>query len=219
MDSDLKKQIEALRSEAEEQERKGKLDRAAEIRSGELPKLEAQLRQLVAAQDNLPPMPGGIEVRIRGLMMDPATSMPIVVLKDIASETVMPIWVGIFEANAIAIEIEKVSAPRPMTHDLTRNLIRHLNARLEKVVISELKDDTFFAVLWLRQGDEPLAIDARPSDAIALALRADCPIYVAEEVMQTAKLNTSGPPEGPTAEQLRGWLEGLNDEDLGRYKM
>jgi len=219
MDSDLKKQIEALRSEAEEQERKGKLDRAAEIRSGELPKLEAQLRQLVAAQHNVPPMAGGIEVRIRGLMMDPATSMPIVVLKDIASETVMPIWVGIFEANAIAIEIEKVSAPRPMTHDLTKNLIRHLNARLEKVVISELKDDTFFAVLWLRQGDEPLAIDARPSDAIALALRADCPIYVAEEVMQTAKLNTSGPPEGPTAEQLRGWLEGLNDEDLGRYKM
>jgi bifunctional DNase/RNase len=160
-----------------------------------------------------------IEVRIRGLMMDPATNMPIVVLKDIASETVMPIWVGIFEANAIAIEIEKVAAPRPMTHDLTRNLIRHLNARLERVVITELKDDTFMAVLFLRQGKEPLTIDARPSDAIALAMRADCPIYVAEHVMQTAKLNTSGPPEGPTAEQLRGWLEGLNDEDLGRYKM
>ena len=160
-----------------------------------------------------------IEVRIRGLMMDPATNMPIVVLKDVASETVMPIWVGIFEANAIAIEIEKVAAPRPMTHDLARNLIRHLNAQLERVVITELKDDTFLAVLWLRQGNEPLTIDARPSDAIALALRADCPIYVSEQVMQPAKLNTSGPPEGPTAEQLRGWLEGLNDEDLGRYKM
>ena len=160
-----------------------------------------------------------IEVRIRGLMMDPSTSMPIVVLKDIASETVMPIWVGIFEANAIALEIEKVAAPRPMTHDLTRNLIHHLNATLERVVISELKDDTFFAILWLRQGDEPLALDARPSDALALALRADCPIYVTEEVMQLARLNTSGPAEGPTAEQLRGWLEGLNDEDLGRYKM
>jgi hypothetical protein len=160
-----------------------------------------------------------IEVRIRGLMMDPATSMPIVVLKDIASETVMPIWVGIFEANAIALEIEKVAAPRPMTHDLTRNLIRHLNATLERVVISELKDDTFFAVLWLRQGDERVALDARPSDALALALRADCPIYVTEQVMQLARLNTSGPAEGPTAEQLRGWLEGLNDEDLGRYKM
>ena len=160
-----------------------------------------------------------IEVRIRGLMMDPATNMPIVVLKDVASETVMPIWVGLFEANAIAIEIEKIAAPRPMTHDLARNLIQHLNAQLERVVITELRDDTFLAVLWLRQGDEPLTIDARPSDAIALALRADCPIYVSEHVMQTAKLNTSGPPEGPTAEQLRGWLEGLNDEDLGRYKM
>ena len=160
-----------------------------------------------------------VEVRIRGLTLDPATSMPIIVLKDVASETVMPIWVGIFEANAIAIEIEKVAVPRPMTHDLTRNLIRHLNARLERIVISELNDDTFFATLWLTQGDEPLAIDARPSDAIALALRADCPIYVTEEVMQAAKLNTTGPAEGQAAEQLRGWLEGLNDEDLGRYKM
>ena len=160
-----------------------------------------------------------IEVRIRGLMMDPASNMPIIVLKDISSETVMPIWVGIFEANAIAIEIEKMAAPRPMTHDLTRNLIRHLNAQLERVVITEIKDETFFAVLWLKQGEDSLAIDARPSDAIALALRADCPIFVDERVMQTAKLNTTGPPEGPTAEQLRGWLEGLNDEDLGRYKM
>ena len=160
-----------------------------------------------------------IEVRIRGLMMDPSTSMPIVVLKDVASETVMPIWLGIFEANSIALEIEKVAAPRPMTHDLTRNLIRNLNARLERVVISELKDDTFYATLWLQQGDEPLVLDARPSDALALALRADCPIYVTDEVMQKAKLNTTGQAEGPTAEQLRGWLEGLNDEDLGRYKM
>jgi bifunctional DNase/RNase len=160
-----------------------------------------------------------IEVRIRGLMMDPATNMPIVVLKDVASDTVMPIWVGIFEANAIAIEIEKMSAPRPMTHDLMRDLIGHLNARLERIVITEIKDDTFHAVLWLRQGDDPVTIDARPSDAIALALRSDCPIFVSESVLQTAKLNTAGPPEGPSAEQLRTWLEGLNDEDLGRYKM
>src|SRR3974377_878719 len=104
-----------------------------------------------------------IEVRIRGLMMDPATNMPIVVLKDVGSDTVMPIWVGIFEANAIAIEIEKVSAPRPMTHDLTRNLMRHMNSQLERVVITELRDDTFFDVLWLRQGEEMIALDARPS--------------------------------------------------------
>ena len=160
-----------------------------------------------------------IEVRIRGLMMDPATNMPIVVLKDVGSDTVMPIWVGIFEANAIAIEIEKVAAPRPMTHDLTRNLMRHMNGELEKIVITELRDDTFFAMLWLRQDGELMTIDARPSDAIALALRADCPIFVSEQVMQSAKLNMTGPPEGPTAEELRGWLEGLNDEDLGRYKM
>jgi bifunctional DNase/RNase len=160
-----------------------------------------------------------IEVRIRGLMMDPSTNMPIVVLKDVSSDTVMPIWVGIFEANAIAIEIEKLSAPRPMTHDLMRNLIGYMNCTLERVVITEIKDDTFHAVLWLQQDGEAITVDARPSDAIALALRADCPIFVSDQVLQTAKLNTSGPPEGPTAEQLRAWLEGLNDEDLGRYKM
>jgi bifunctional DNase/RNase len=160
-----------------------------------------------------------IEVRIRGLMMDPSTNMPIVVLKDVGSDTVMPIWVGIFEANAIAIEIEKVAAPRPMTHDLTRNLMRHMNSQLERVVITELRDDTFFAVLWVRHDGELMTVDARPSDAIALALRSDCPIYVSEQVLQSAKLNMSGPPEGPTADELRGWLEGLNDEDLGRYKM
>ena len=160
-----------------------------------------------------------IEVRIRGLMMDPATNMPIIVLKDVASETVMPIWVGFFEVKAISDEIEKFAAPRPMTHDLARNIIHNLNAQLDRVVITELKDDTFLAVLRLRQNGEAITIDARPSDAIALALRADCPIYVTEQVLQSAKLNTSGPPDGPTAEQLRGWLEGLNDEDLGRYKM
>jgi len=219
MESDLKKRIEALRMEAEEQTRKGQLDRAAQIQFGELPRLEEELKRMTDTQNGTHKASEIIEVRIRGLMMDPSTSMPIVVLKDVASETVMPIWVGIFEANSIALEIEKVAAPRPMTHDLTRNLIRNLNARLERVVISELKDDTFYATLWLQQGDEPLVLDARPSDALALALRADCPIYVTDEVMQKAKLNTTGQAEGPTAEQLRGWLEGLNDEDLGRYKM
>ena len=160
-----------------------------------------------------------VEVRIRGLMMDPSTNMPIIMLKDVGSDSVIPIWVGIFEANSIAMEIEKVALPRPTTHDLTRNLIHHLNGHLEKVVITEIKDETFHAVLWLRQGNEPVMVDARPSDAIALAMRADCPIFVAEEVMQSAKLNTSGPSDGPSADQLRGWLEGLNDEDLGRYKM
>lgn len=160
-----------------------------------------------------------IEVRIRGLMMDPATNLPIVILKDTASDAVMPIWVGIFEANAIAVEIEKLSAPRPMTHDLTRNLIHNLNGELERVVITELKDDTFFAVLRLRQGGEPVLVDARPSDAIALALRFDCPIYVAQEVLELARVTSSSTGDSQGSEQLRGWLEGLNDEDLGRYKM
>ena len=219
MESDLKKRIEALRMEAEEQTRKGQLDRAAQIQFGELPRLEEELKKMTDTQNGTLKANDIIEVRIRGLMMDPSTSMPIVVLKDVASDTVMPIWVGIFEANAIALEIEKVAAPRPMTHDLTRNLIRNMNARLDRVVISELKDDTFFATLWLQQGDDPMVLDARPSDALALALRADCPIYVTEDVMQRAKLSTTGQAEGPTAEQLRGWLEGLNDDDLGRYKM
>jgi hypothetical protein len=106
-----------------------------------------------------------------------------------------------------------------MTHDLTRNLMLHLNAELERIVITEIKDETFYAVLWLRQGGEQIAVDARPSDAIALALRADCPIFVAEHVMASAKLNPNSAAEGPTAEQLRNWLEGLNNEDLGPYKM
>jgi uncharacterized protein len=160
-----------------------------------------------------------IEVRIRGFMMDPATNMPIIVLKDVDSDAVMPIWVGFFEAKAISDEIDKSSAGRPMTHDLTRNLIRHLNGRLEHVVITELRNETFYASLCVIQDGEPIAIDARPSDAIALALRADCPIFVSEQVLQTAKLQTTGGAEGPTADQLRGWLEGLNDEDMGRYKM
>ena len=160
-----------------------------------------------------------VEVRIRGLMMDPATNMPIIILKDAGSDAVMPIWVGMFEANAIAIEIEKLAAPRPMTHDLTQNLIHHLNGELESVVITEIRDETFLALLRLRQGGEAVLVDARPSDAIALALRFDCPIYVAEEVMQLARLSTTGLTDGPAVEHLRGWLEGLNDEDLGRYKM
>jgi uncharacterized protein len=159
-----------------------------------------------------------VEVRIRGLMMDPATNAPIIILKDPASDAVMPIWVGLFEANAIALELEKQSAPRPMTHDLTRNLVHHLNGELERVVITEIREDTFFAVLWLRQGEEAVMVDARPSDAIALALRFDCPIYVAEQVLQSARVGPAT-TEGQTSEQLRGWLEGLNDEDLGRYKM
>ncbi len=158
-----------------------------------------------------------VEMKIRGLVMDPNSNMPIVILKDLESETVLPIWVGLFEANAIALEIEKTSTPRPMTHDLARNLIQGLNASVEKVVVTDLRNDTFYAVIWMRQANEFVTIDARPSDAIAIALRCDCPIYVSEEVLRVAKLAPSTADTSP--EELRRWLEGLNDEDLGRYKM
>ena len=158
-----------------------------------------------------------VEMKIRGLVMDPSTSMPIVILKDLVSDIVLPIWVGLYEANAIALEIEKTTTPRPMTHDLARNLINGLNASVEKVVVNELRNDTFYAVIWLRQDGETVTLDARPSDAIALALRCDCPIFVSEDVLRVAKLAPAATDTTP--EELRRWLEGLNDEDLGRYKM
>lgn len=165
-----------------------------------------------------PKASGEVEVRVRGLMMDPVTSMPMIVLKDIAGDGVLPIWVGIFEANAIALEIEKTTTPRPMTHDLLRNVLRGFDARVTRVVVSELRDDTFYAVIWLERGGETMTIDARPSDALALAMRADCPIYVSSAVMENARLNANGNPAANSGE-LRRWLEGLNDDDLGKYKM
>ncbi len=159
-----------------------------------------------------------VEMKIRGLMMDPMTNMPIVVLKDLAGEAVLPIWVGIYEANAIALEIEKVTTPRPMTHDLIKVLLTGLDTSIKKVVVSELKDDTFYALIWLERNGELISVDSRPSDALALALRHDCPIYVEDRVLQTSK-NSTTVSEKVNNEELRKWLENLNDEDMGRYKM
>jgi len=159
-----------------------------------------------------------VEMKIRGLTMDPVTQMPIVVLKDVNGNTLLPIWVGIFEANAIALEIEKVSTPRPMTHDLLKTVLLGLEAAVKKVVVSDLKDDTFYALIWLERAGEMISIDSRPSDALALALRLDCPIYVEDTVLKTSKL-TNTVNEKVQSDELRKWLEGLNDEDLGRYKM
>jgi len=159
-----------------------------------------------------------IEMKIRGLMMDPVTQMPIVVLKEASSDTVLPIWVGVYEANAIALEIEKVNPPRPMTHDLLKNLLVGLETQVHKVVVTELKEDTFYAVIWLQRNGQIISIDSRPSDALALALRMDCPIFVDEEVLKNSKL-VANMSDRVTSEELRKWLEGLNDEDLGRYKM
>jgi bifunctional DNase/RNase len=164
------------------------------------------------------PVPEEVEMQIRGLMMDPVTNMPIVILKDIGSEMVLPIWVGIFEANAIALELEKTATPRPMTHDLLQNITRGLNAQVQKVVVSELRDDTFFAVIWMDHAGEAVAMDARPSDAIALALRWDCPIYVNRSVLEQSRQSATGAPT-VNADEMRRWLENLNDDEMGRYKM
>ena len=127
-------------------------------------------------------------MRIRGLMMDPVTNMPIVVLKENGGEAVLPIWVGLYEANAIALEIEKIAPPRPMTHDLLRNLIVELGVRVERVVVTSLRDNTFFAVIEMRNSEgDRMVLDSRPSDAIALALRADCPIYIDMEVIKASR--------------------------------
>jgi len=159
-----------------------------------------------------------IEMKIRGLMMDPVTSMPIVILKD-GGSNVLPIWVGVYEANAIALEIEKVSTPRPMTHDLIRNLLIGFGAGIKKVVVNELKDDTFFAVIWVDRDGELMSVDSRPSDALALALRLDCPIFVDESVLRSAKTASAMSDKLNTNAELRKYLESLGDEDLGRYKM
>jgi hypothetical protein len=159
-----------------------------------------------------------VEMTIRGLLMDPVTNSPIVILKDVGSDTVLPIWVGVYEANAIALEIEKVATPRPMTHDLIKNVLTGLDTQVHKVVVTELREDTFYAVIWLERGGEVISVDARPSDALALALRVDCPIFVDDLVLKSSKL-AANMSDKATSEELRKWLDGLNDEDLGKYKM
>jgi bifunctional DNase/RNase len=159
-----------------------------------------------------------VEMRIRGLMMDPVTNMPIVVLKDVEGDSVLPIWVGVYEANAIALEIEKVTTPRPMTHDLLKNMLTGFGANVSKVVVTELKDDTFYAVIWAERDGKVISIDSRPSDALALALRVDCPIYVDNEVLRVSKV-ASAASERISSDDLKKWLEGLSDEETGGYKM
>jgi bifunctional DNase/RNase len=158
------------------------------------------------------------EVKVRALMMDPVTNMPVVVLKAVQGAGTLPIWVGIYEANAIALEIEKVQTPRPMTHDLLKNVLLGLDVHVQKVVVSELKDDTFYALIWMERAGQMMSMDSRPSDALALALRLDCPIYVEEKVFKSSQ-NSGAGTEKTTNEELKRWLQNLNDEDLGPYKM
>ena len=159
-----------------------------------------------------------IEMKIRGLMMDPVTNVPIVILKGVERDALLPIWVGVYEANAIALEIEKVATPRPMTHDLLKNVLHGLSWSVSKVVVSQLIDDTFYAIIWLEREGILISVDSRPSDALALALRTDSPIYVEEEVIKSSKA-ASASQEKDSSQELKRWLENLNDEDLGKYKM
>ena len=159
-----------------------------------------------------------IEMTIKGLMIDPITNMPIIILRDQEGQRLLPIWVGVFEANAIALQIENVQTPRPMTHDLLKSMIDHLEAHVDRIVVCALKENTFYATIHITVGDQALAVDARPSDAIALALRTQSPIFVEEAVIQNARSVESG-KESMDLGRLQKWLEGLSDEELGKYKM
>ena len=159
-----------------------------------------------------------VPMSIKGLMLDPVSNSPIVVLKDDQEKFFLPIWVGIFEANAIALQLENITTPRPMTHDLLRNMISELNAQVIRIVINDLRDSTFFAQIRLNTNGKTLELDARPSDAIALALRTEAPIFVAQSVLDQAQ--TISPDAGDEQDdKLKKWFEGLGPDDLGKYKM
>jgi uncharacterized protein len=159
-----------------------------------------------------------IEMSIKGLMVDPITNMPIIILRDADGQRVLPIWVGIFEANAIALQMENITTPRPMTHDLLRNVIEDLAGHITKIVVSDLRDNTFYALIYVDTASDTVAIDARPSDAIALALRAQAPIFVEEAVIDNAK-GVDFSTDKADSERLQKWLESLDPEELGKYKM
>jgi uncharacterized protein len=167
-----------------------------------------------------------IEMKIRGLMIDPTANTPIVILKDVNSDTMLPIWVGAYEANAIALEIEKIAPQRPMTHDLLKNVINQMGASVQRIVVTDLIDNTFYAVIELVMGEKTIFLDSRPSDAIALALRTDCPIYVNEEVIKNSR-NTviekatasEAEMEGEEEDEVVEWPDEIDDSDVNKYKM
>ena len=158
-----------------------------------------------------------IRMTVRGIALDPITNMPIIILKDTEEKKALPIWVGIFEANAIALELEKTSTPRPMTHDLIKNILDGLGIGVRQIVVNDLKDNTFFAVIELNANGQVVNIDSRPSDAIALALRMNAPIFVAEKVVAQAK-STEVAEEREENDQWKEWLDGIKPEDFGKYK-
>lgn len=159
-----------------------------------------------------------IKMTVRGIALDPITNMPIVILKDPEESRALPIWVGIFEANAIALELEKVSTPRPMTHDLLKNILDGLGITVQQITVNDLKENTFYATIDLNYNGSVISIDSRPSDAIALALRTNAPIFVAENVVAQAK-NIEVSEEKEETDKWKEWLENLKPEDFGKYKM
>jgi uncharacterized protein len=162
-----------------------------------------------------------VEMKVRGLALDPMSNMPIIILRDEEDKRSLPIWVGIFEANAIALELEKIATPRPMTHDLIKNILEAIDARVQKVVVTDLRDNTFFAVLHLLVGEREYTVDSRPSDAIALALRVAAPIYVDEDVVRRAKTldvsKEAEPVKADDPERLREWLQNIKPEDFEKF--
>lgn len=159
-----------------------------------------------------------IRMEVKALIVDPIANMPVVILRDSEEKNFLPIWVGVFEANAIALQMEGISTPRPMTHDLLRNLIAKIEADVVSVVINGLRENTFYAEIHLRIGGKDLSLDSRPSDAIALALRASAPVFVEETVLEKSRQHDSA-DEVQSAERLRKWLEEVDPESLGKYKM
>jgi uncharacterized protein len=159
-----------------------------------------------------------VKMMVRGLALDPITNMPIIILKDVEDRKALPIWVGIFEANAIALELEKIATPRPMTHDLIKNILDRLGAVVQQVTINDLRDNTFYAILEISINGNRISIDSRPSDAIAIALRVSAPIFVDEGVIVKAK-NIDVSDEKEENDRWRDWLENLKPEDFGKYRM
>src|SRR5512140_299158 len=157
-------------------------------------------------------------MEVKALILDPIANMPVVILRDEDGGNFLPIWVGVFEANAIALQMEGVATPRPMTHDLLKNLLVKMDADVVKVVINNLLENTFYAEIHLKVDGKVLTLDSRPSDAIALALRASAPVFVEEEVLAKSRANDD-PSEAQNSERLRKWLEEADPESLGKYPM
>jgi bifunctional DNase/RNase len=159
---------------------------------------------------------------ISGLTMDPVTNSPIVILKAVDGDETLPIWIGLLEATAIASEMEGIKFSRPMTHDLLKNMMEMVDVKVARIEVSDLKDNTYYAVIHFKQGEKEMTLDARPSDALAISLRVKAPIFVAEEVIkQSSRIDLKSEPQDKS-EKGKKWqeiLESLNPEDFGKYKM